>query len=140
MTAYESSEDDSSEAVVAPGEQDHSRVAASDEARVRRPFPYEPDEPVTIKSEGGFAGCYVLRHEPENANNGKKETYVVLLYVDSAAGQVKCTIKDDGKALIVDVPEGFTFEQLKRTIWKHFNPRQVKSPHEPPVPNVEPRP
>jgi hypothetical protein len=139
MTAFESSENGSFEAVVASGGPDLFRSAASGAARVRPTFLYEPGKPVTIESEGGFAGCYVLRHEPENANDGKKETFVVLLYVDSAAGRVTCTINDDGRALIVDVPAGFTFEQLKRTIWKHFNPRRGPIP-EPPVGDQKPRP
>jgi hypothetical protein len=136
MTAYESSENGSFEAVVAPGGQDRFRSAAGGGARVRDQSFYTVGEPVTVTvaPEPVFAGCYVLRHEPKNINIGKEETYTVYLYLDRAAGQVECTINDDGKALIVDVPEGFTFEQLAKAIQDHFDP--FPRPRGPKVPVV----
>jgi hypothetical protein len=118
MTAFESSENGSFEAMVTTGGQDYSRVAASGGARVRRQGFYTVGEPVTVTvaPEADFAGCYVLRHEPGDFETGKKGVYTVYLYLDRAAGQVMCTINDDGEALIVDVPAGFTSEQLVRAI------------------------
>jgi hypothetical protein len=136
MTAFESSENGSFEAVVAPGGQDLFRTAASGGARVRDQYFYTVGEPVTltVAPEPVFAGCYVLRHEPEDINISKKETYIVYLYLDRAAGRVTCTINDDGKALIVDVPAGFTFEQLAKAIQDHFDP--FPRPRGPRVPIV----
>lgn len=136
MAAYESSENGSFEAGAAPNEQDLFRVATNSEARVRPPFFYTAGKPVTITPEGGFAGCYVLRHEPDDARINRKETYAVQLYLDRAAGRVTCTINDDGRALIVDVPAGFTFEQLARAIRMHFNPNPNPNEPEPKVPIV----
>jgi hypothetical protein len=136
MTAYESSENGSFEAGATPGRQDLFMAVASSGAKVRPQFFYTPGEPVTVAPEAGFAGCYVLRHEPDDVRINKKETYAVQLYLDRAAGRVTCTINDDGKALIVDVPAGFTFEQLARAIRMHFNPHPNPNEPEPKVPIV----
>lgn len=77
-----------------------------------------------------------MRHEPDDIRINREETYAVQLYLDRAAGRVTCTINDDGRALIVDVPAGFTFEQLARAIRMHFHPHSDPNEPEPKVPIV----
>lgn len=90
--------------------------------RPRVEFLYTPGQAITLAPKTGFAGCYFFRHETVDVEGEPPDSYTQMLYVDTSAGSITCTIGDDGFGLAVDVPECSSFEDVRLAILRFLRP------------------